>query len=155
LLLTERLPEDPLFTPGEHLVTYDDSRNCMELIGYYLKNEQERSRIAKRGQDVVRSRHTYVHRVQEILRVLKQAGFDRCAPIRSADVNRRFLSYQRVFSRLMMLDSMADMFAQADVSAAARIRALPLVGAAVYRRMRRMFWRQLADSILRRPINGS
>ncbi|MFH1314599.1 MAG: glycosyltransferase [Candidatus Eisenbacteria bacterium] len=155
LLLTERLPEDPLFTPGEHLITYDDSKDCIELIRYYLANEEERARIARQGQEAVRSGHMYTHRLQTVIRILEQTGFQRCAPIREADVNQRFLSYQRVFSRMMMLDSMADMFGEPDVSATARIRALPLVGAAVGRRTRRMFWRKLAESMLGRSNNGS
>ena len=155
LLVTERLPEDPLFTPGEHLATYEDGEHCMELIRHYLTSEQERACIAQRGRDVVMSRHTYAHRVLTVLQILEQNRFRRCAPIRRADLNRRFLSYQSVFSRLMMLDSMADMFGHMDVSAAARIRALPLVASAVCRRTRRMFWRRLADSILGAPFNRS
>ena len=69
------------------------------------------------------------------------------APIRKADINQRFLSYQKVFSRLMMLDSMAGMFDQSGISLGARMRALPLVGVAMCRRARRMSWRRLAETI--------
>lgn len=56
-----------LFTPGEDFVFYEDERDLLDKIDYYLAHEEERERIARNGHDKVASRHTYRHRVREML----------------------------------------------------------------------------------------
>lgn len=66
-LLTDRIEDkgfDDLFEAGKHLVTYRDDRELLQLADYYLKNEEERERIAKQGYEWVMQNHTYFHRVQ-------------------------------------------------------------------------------------------
>jgi len=57
---------EELFTPGKHLVVYRNDKELLELIEYYLKNEEERERIAKAGYELVVTNHTYFHRVQKM-----------------------------------------------------------------------------------------
>ena len=77
MLLTNRLPGysglEELFVDGEHLVLYDDD-NVFELIQYYLKNDEERERIATAGWKEVMNKHTYCRRVDALLRVLRDCG---------------------------------------------------------------------------------
>jgi spore maturation protein CgeB len=66
-LLTDCIKDngfDDLFEAGKHLVTYRDDRELLQLADYYLKNEEEREKIAKQGYEWVVQNHTYFHRVQ-------------------------------------------------------------------------------------------
>ncbi len=53
-----------LFTDKKSLVTYKNNREMLELIYYYLKNEDKRQEIADEGYRLATTRHTYYHRVQ-------------------------------------------------------------------------------------------
>jgi hypothetical protein len=55
------------FTPGEHLVTYDDPHDLREKARYYLAHPEERARIATAAQAHARQRHTYAHRVEALV----------------------------------------------------------------------------------------
>lgn len=60
-----------LFEDKKHLVVYRDEDELMELAGYYLENDGERERIAEQGMKEVLNKHTYEHRVVEMLNILK------------------------------------------------------------------------------------
>lgn len=67
LLLTNHIKNNgfnELFESGKHLVEYKSDKNLLELIDYYLKNAEERERIAQAGYDLVINKHTYYRRVQ-------------------------------------------------------------------------------------------
>ncbi len=55
-----------LFTPGEDFVFYEDKRDLLDKIDYYLTHDKEREEIARNGHDKVASAHTYQHRVREM-----------------------------------------------------------------------------------------
>lgn len=59
-----------LFKDKKHLVIYRDEEELMELAGYYLKNDSERERIAEQGRKEVLSKHTYEHRVSEMIQII-------------------------------------------------------------------------------------
>ena len=69
-LLTNKLPKecklDELFQDRKHLVLYENN-NLIDLIKYYLNNEDERILIAQEGKREVLSKHTYEHRIKELL----------------------------------------------------------------------------------------
>ena len=58
-----------LFTAGEDLGVYD-ATTLVDQVGYYLKNEEERERIAQSGRDKVLRAHTYGHRAEALLEVV-------------------------------------------------------------------------------------
>lgn len=67
LLLTRDTKEiAEYFVPGEEIVTYRDVNDASEKIRYYLKNEDERERIAKKGYEKVVREHTCEKRFLEI-----------------------------------------------------------------------------------------
>jgi spore maturation protein CgeB len=67
LLLTKDTEEIArYFIPGEEIITYQDANDAAEKIKYYLKNEEERKKIAKRGYERVMREHTYEKRFSEI-----------------------------------------------------------------------------------------
>ena len=54
------------------IVTYNDENDLKEKINYYLTHEDERIKIAKKGQKIVLENHTFDHRIKKILSVLKE-----------------------------------------------------------------------------------
>lgn len=56
-----------LFTPGEDLVYYESKEDLLRKIDYYLEHEEERRAIAKNGHDKIAAKHTYRHRIREML----------------------------------------------------------------------------------------
>ncbi len=55
------------FVAGEDFAFYESKEDLLFKIDYYLTHEDERRAIAKCGHDKVTSRHTYRHRVREML----------------------------------------------------------------------------------------
>lgn len=56
-----------LFKDGEHLVTFADVQDLRAKVGYYLQHPDERRRIAEAGMREVQDKHTYIHRVRDLL----------------------------------------------------------------------------------------
>ncbi len=76
MLITNRIKENgfsELFEEGHHLVAYETKEELMILIDYYLRHDEEREKIARAGYELVKSRHTYRHRLKKIFEVIKQA----------------------------------------------------------------------------------
>jgi spore maturation protein CgeB len=68
LLLTKDTEEiGRYFIPGEEIVTYQDLNDASEKIEYYLKNEQKRKEIARKGYERFMKDHTMERRLSEIL----------------------------------------------------------------------------------------
>lgn len=55
------------FVPNEDFVFYENKKDLLAKIGYYLSHEEERKAIAQSGHDKVAAEHTYRHRVREML----------------------------------------------------------------------------------------
>ncbi|MBI3814218.1 MAG: glycosyltransferase [Nitrospinae bacterium] len=69
MLLTDEAAGSGLtdfFKDREHLVIYNDN-NIVELADYYLKHDDEREAIAQKGKEEVLKRHTYDHRVGQMM----------------------------------------------------------------------------------------
>ncbi|HEC65032.1 MAG TPA: hypothetical protein ENI23_07055 [bacterium] len=58
---------EKIFTNKKHLVWYKDEEELIELIRYYLVNEEEREKIATDGQKEVCENYTYEKSVKRIL----------------------------------------------------------------------------------------
>src|SRR3989338_6091462 len=71
LLVTNALASDDLRRLGledrRHLVLYRRTSQVFDLIDHYLAHPDEREAIAASGAAVVRQRHTYVHRMRQLL----------------------------------------------------------------------------------------
>ncbi len=61
-----------LFSPGRDLVVSADPAQTVDLAEYYLREKDERQKIAGRGKAKVLTEHTMRHRAQKILDVTKQ-----------------------------------------------------------------------------------
>lgn len=60
-----------LFEDKKHLVFFEDEKDLREKIGYYLEHADERERIACCGYQEVLQRHTYRHKMEEMLAIVK------------------------------------------------------------------------------------
>lgn len=60
-----------LFESGKHLVVYHNHKELREIISYYLSHPDEARKIAQQGRRNVLGSHTYKHRIEEMLRIVK------------------------------------------------------------------------------------
>jgi 2-polyprenyl-3-methyl-5-hydroxy-6-metoxy-1,4-benzoquinol methylase len=70
LLLTNVLPDSgqsDFFRDGVHLATYQGSEELLDKLRFYLRNEDERERIAEAGRLAALAEHTYRRRMQTLL----------------------------------------------------------------------------------------
>ena len=73
LLVIDHAKDLPiLFEPGKELVAYRTPNECAELIQYYLEHDKEREAIAKAGQQRTLKEHTFYHRMQELLEIVRK-----------------------------------------------------------------------------------
>lgn len=67
-MLTSRNPEvESVFEDGKHLVLYDNMDDMIEKAKYYVSHDSEREKIANAGYEEVISKHTFDHRLTQIL----------------------------------------------------------------------------------------
>ena len=75
MLLMKRLRDDSAertgFIDKKHLVIFDGPEDLFRLIDYYLKNEKERKQIAENGYNIITEKHTYKHRLAEMVDIVK------------------------------------------------------------------------------------
>ena len=60
------------YKDGKHLVFYHGPEHMVERTKYYLEHENEREKIAETGRKFTLDNHTYLHRIKEILRVVRE-----------------------------------------------------------------------------------
>mgnify|MGYP001566855233 CR=1 FL=1 len=65
---------DEEFMPYKHYIPYKfgDFNNLKRVIDYYLEHNEEREKIRIAGMEYCKKNHTYLHRVKEMLRILKE-----------------------------------------------------------------------------------
>ena len=66
------LPE--LFEPDKEVVIYENLADMKEKILYYLSHETERKSIARMARKRLLAQHTYAHRANQIISVLRENG---------------------------------------------------------------------------------
>jgi hypothetical protein len=71
MVITDRLPEskrlDVFFEENKEIVLYDNKREALKKIKYYLKNDKEREEIAKNGYEKVKKYYTSKNIVNYII----------------------------------------------------------------------------------------
>lgn len=74
-LLTNRVPGlDRLFVDGRHLVSYVNGSDCIDKMAYYIKNENEREKIAAAGRLFAKRNHTYDVRARQLVDIVKECA---------------------------------------------------------------------------------
>lgn len=71
LLLTNYQAEIPeYFEIGEDILCYENSRDCAELVKYYLNDDEAREQIALNAYNKVKKHHTYTIRMASMLKMV-------------------------------------------------------------------------------------
>ena len=55
------------FNDREHFIGYDGEEEAIEAVRWAVENPLEAERIAKAGHELVREKHTYKHRIEQLL----------------------------------------------------------------------------------------
>jgi spore maturation protein CgeB len=72
MLLTERVAGiDLAFKPGQEVVCYENKRDLIEKVTFYLNNEDMRRKIALRGQIRCKKDHTVSNRLKKIIEMCR------------------------------------------------------------------------------------
>ena len=61
-----------LFEPGKELICYQTPEEVPELVRYYLRHDAKRKAIVRAARKCVLARHTWTHRVQSIIKHLRE-----------------------------------------------------------------------------------
>jgi hypothetical protein len=122
------------FQDGKHYVSYGSDQELLELIEFYIKNDEERRNIADAGRALVLKEHTYDQRVETILKVLGDDRGELFAPARRWDNARLQATYLHYFSKHLMLDSaLLQVKEIAATSKGRALRSIPMVTKAFIR----------------------
>ncbi len=78
-VVDERKELPPLLEPGREVVTFSSVREMRELGIYYLERPEDRRELAMRARKAVLARHTYRHRMGELLGEILARDFERLA----------------------------------------------------------------------------
>ena len=70
LQIADKCPSD-WFIDGHEIVLYKDKKDLLIRINHYLNNEQERNKISNNGYKRLLAEHTYKHRIDKFLHLLK------------------------------------------------------------------------------------
>ncbi|GBD96001.1 MAG TPA: hypothetical protein ENG83_15395 [Nitrospirae bacterium] len=63
-----------LFDDGKHLLIFESIVDLREKIKYYLERSEERVSIAEEGYKEVIQQHTYSHRINKMIQIIKNRG---------------------------------------------------------------------------------
>jgi len=66
MIATRTQELERLFRDGEELVLSSSPEETVELVRYYLKNDEERQRIGRNARAAVLANHTFKHRLDEV-----------------------------------------------------------------------------------------
>ena len=58
-----------LFRSGRELVFFDNEKQMLERVRYYLDHPDERAAVARRAREAALAAHTYRHRLAELLKL--------------------------------------------------------------------------------------
>jgi spore maturation protein CgeB len=75
LLTNHKKDLEALFEPGKDLIIFNNEKEMLEAVEYYLHRKEEREAIALRGYETVKMKHTFLHRMQEVLNILSKRNF--------------------------------------------------------------------------------
>ena len=73
LLFTNYTPDlEKLFDTEKDMVLYKDGNDLLEKLTYYLNNPVEKNKISNSGFKTVTSKHTFVNRAKELIKIIKE-----------------------------------------------------------------------------------
>lgn len=108
LVLTDAVANglSELFEIGNEIVVYQDDRDLLDKIAYYLAHEEKREAIARAGQARTLREHTYAHRMEKLLHIVSSS--QPLAPMRMASAAEKWEAQREVYTHLHMMDALLD-----------------------------------------------
>jgi len=106
LLITKKITngQRDLFEPDKHLIEYENAKDLIGKIKYYLDKDDERIKVAKLGQNEVLSKHTYGHRCETILKTIFESGdISLSSKIRIDTQKNKHIAYAKVYSMMQLV----------------------------------------------------
>jgi glycosyltransferase involved in cell wall biosynthesis len=97
LLLTNKIKNsgrEELFKENIDYVTYNNEKDAIKKLNYYLNNPLKRRKIAKTGQKKVLSNHTYEHRLKNMINLSKNLNNN------SSSVNFNSITLAQEYSKI-------------------------------------------------------
>lgn len=70
LLTNYQIEMSEYFEPGKDYVVYESIKDIPELIHYYMKNEDERKKIADNGYKKVKEYHGFTNRIEDMFKMI-------------------------------------------------------------------------------------
>ena len=138
LLVTNRIGNGllDLFEDGKHLVTYETADELVHHIDHYLAHDEERRQIAATGARLAQEKHTYRHRVDEILDTIFTRHPNAQGPLRSAGEAEAARHFVQLYSAFRLLDATMTEWTHLRRLRAHRIEATGELIKAILRRVR-------------------
>ncbi|WP_226670811.1 glycosyltransferase [Metabacillus litoralis] len=63
-----------LFKDGRDLVVYRDFQDLIEIIRYFLENEDKREMIRKQGFETIKKEHTFIKRITQMMAIVDESN---------------------------------------------------------------------------------
>jgi len=125
LLLTERIGngQEDLLTENVHYVAFGSEEEMYEKVEFYLRNDEERKRIARAGHQEVVAHHNLAHGVETLLRKINGKGI-LSAPVRKMKRDEVVGLYAAVYERSGRVDMLLRLSAEQKPYSMARFRTL-------------------------------
>lgn len=70
LVITDNIPELYEVISKDSVVSYENEKDLLEKINYYLINEEERNTISENGYIEAINKHTYKNRMEELIKIV-------------------------------------------------------------------------------------
>lgn len=74
LLVDDQKDVRSLFEDGRHLVIFKDTEDLRKKITHYLNHPEERKNIVEKGYEELMQKHTYLHRLRQMLNIIEAKG---------------------------------------------------------------------------------
>ncbi len=98
------------FEIGEEIIIYHNEKELYDQVCYYLSHEDERKKVALKGQEKVFREHSYENRIYRIMSIV-----NKCEAVRKNDYGIVYdLFYQSCFDRELLIDLLENIMNRED-----------------------------------------
>jgi hypothetical protein len=135
LLLTKRIAngQEELFKEDVHYVAFVGKQELLDKVEFYLRNDEERKKIALVGHEEVVRNHTLAQRLQTLLDRV-QSGPQWSAPVRKLGKDAVLKLYASVYERTGRVEALLRLAAEQRQNPAMRVRLLTMGAKSFLRR---------------------
>ena len=127
LLLTKRLAngQEELFREDVHYAAFTNEKELLEKVEFYLRNEEERKKIALAGHEEVVKNHSLATRLETLLDKVR-SGPVSSAPVRNMKKDAVLSLYASVYERAGRVEALLRLAAELKQNPTARLLLLAM-----------------------------